>query len=117
MVVSQGDVWWTDVLDPTGSEAGYRRPVIVVQGDPLNRSRIATVVCVVVTSNLKWAKAPGNVRLSARESGLPRESVANVSQILTLDRSRLTEHVGRVGAAKLDMILDGIDVTLGRQPR
>ncbi len=114
MVVSQGDVWWTDLPDPTGSEAGYRRPVVVVQGDPLNRSRISTVVCVVVTSNMKWAKAPGNVRLSARESGLPQDSVANVSQILTLDRSRLGKHVGRVEAAKLDTILDGLDVVLGR---
>lgn len=114
MVVSQGDVWWTDLPDPAGSEPGYRRPVIVVQGDPLNRSRIPTVVCVVVTSNLKWAKAPGNVRLSARESGLPRDSVVNVSQILTLGRSRLTDQVGRIGAAKLDTVLTGIDVVLGR---
>ena len=114
MVVGQGDVWWTDLPDPTGSEPGYRRPVIVVQGDPLNRSRIATVVCVVVTSNLKWAKAPGNVRLSTQESGLPRDSVANVSQIVTLDRSRLIDHVGRIGAPRLDSILAGIDLVLGR---
>ena len=114
MVVSQGDVWWTDLPDPADSEPGYRRPVVVVQGDPLNRSRISTVVCVVVTSNLKWAKAPGNVRLSGRESGLPRDSVVNVSQILTLDRSRLTDHVGRIGVAKLDTILAGIDIVLGR---
>jgi len=114
VVVSQGDVWWTDLPGPAGSEPGYRRPVIVVQGDPLNRSRLATVVCVVVTSNLRWAKAPGNVRLTTRESGLPRDSVANVSQILTLDRSRLTDHVGRIGAAKLDAVIAGIDVVLGR---
>jgi mRNA interferase MazF len=100
--------------DPTGSEPGYRRPVIVVQGDPLNRSRIATVVCVVVTSNLKWAKAPGNVRLSAQDSGLPRDAVVNVSQIVTLDRSRLTDHAGRVDTPKLDSILAGIDLVLGR---
>lgn len=114
MVISQGDVWWTDLPDPAGSESGFRRPVIVVQGDPLNRSRISTVVCVVVTSNLKWAKAPGNVRLASRESGLPRDSVVNVSQILTLDRSLLTDHVGEIGTAKLDRILAGIDVVLGR---
>ena len=114
MVVSRGDVWWTDLPDPAGSEPGYRRPVVVVQGDPLNRSRIATVVCVVVTSNLKWAQAPGNVRLSAGESGLPRASVVNVSQIVTLDRSRLVEHVGRIGAPKLDSILVGIELVLGR---
>lgn len=114
MVVSQGDVWWTDLPDPAGSEPGFQRPVIVAQGDALNRSRIATFVCVVVTSNLPWANAPGNVQLSARESGLPRDSVVNVSQIVTLDRSRLTEHVGRVGAARLEAILDGIDIVLGR---
>ena len=88
--------------------------MVVVQGDSLNRSRIATVVCVVVTSNLKWAQAPGNVRLSARESGLPRDSVVNVSQIVTLDRSRLVDHVGRIGRPKLDSILAGIDLVLGR---
>ena len=114
MVVSQGDVWWTDLPNPAGSEPGYRRPVIVVQGDPLNRSRISTAVSVVVASDLKWAKAPGNVRLSARESGLPRDSVVNVSQILTLGRSRLTDQVGRIGAAKLDTVLAAIDVVLGR---
>jgi mRNA interferase MazF len=114
VVVSQGDVWWTDLPDPTGSEPGYRRPVVVVQGDPLNRSRLATVVCVVVTGNLKWAQAPGNVRLAAQESGLPRDSVVNVSQIVTLDRSRLAEQVGRIGAPRLDSILAGIDLVLGR---
>jgi mRNA interferase MazF len=114
VVVSQGDVWWTDLPDLTASEPGYRRPIVVVQGDPLNRSRIKTVVCVVVTSNLKWARAPGNVRLSARESGLPRDSVANVSQIVTLDRSRLVDHVGRIGRPKLETIVAGIGLVLGR---
>jgi mRNA interferase MazF len=114
VVVSQGDVWWADLAEPSGSEPGYRRPVVVVQGDDLNQSRISTVVCVAVTSNLKWAKAPGGVRLAARESGLPRDSVVNASQILTVDRTRLVEHAGRVGAARLDDILKGIDVVLGR---
>ena len=113
-MIGQGDVWWTDLPDPTGSAPGFRRPVIVVQGDALNRSRISTVVCVVVTSNLRWAKAPGNIRLAAGESGLPRDSVVNVSQIVTLDRARLTDHVGRVGAARLSAILAGIDIVLGR---
>jgi mRNA interferase MazF len=82
--------------------------------EPLNRSRIASVVCVVATSNLKWAQAPSNVRPSARESSLPRDSVVNVSQIVTLDRSRLVDHVGRIGPPKLDSILAGIDLILGR---
>lgn len=79
MVISRGDVWWADLSEPTGSGPGFRRPVVVVQGDALNRSRIATVVCVPLTSNLKWADAPGNVRLAPRFTGLSKESVANVS--------------------------------------
>jgi mRNA interferase MazF len=85
-----------------------------VQGDALNRSRIATVVCVPLTSNLKWADAPGNVRLAPRLTGLPKECVANVSQIITLDRSLLVQHVGKVPQGKLKSILSGIDVVLGR---
>jgi mRNA interferase MazF len=88
--------------------------VVVVQGDPLNRSRVATVVCVPLTSNLKWASAPGNVSLSPRATGLPKASVANVSQIVTLDRSQLTRRVGKIPGAKLALILAGIDVVLGR---
>lgn len=114
MVISQGDVWWADLPDPNGSGPGFRRPIVVVQGDALNRSQIATVVCVPLTSNLKWAGAPGNVALAARTSGLPKESVANVSQILTLDKSLLDDYVGKIPQAKLDLILSGIDVVLGR---
>ena len=114
MVVAQGDVWWADLADPVGSGPGLRRPIVVVQGDSLNRSRIATVVCVVLTSNLKWAEAPGNVLLAARSTGLPRDSVANVSQIVALDRTQLSERVGQVSRAKIAAILSGIDVVLGR---
>jgi mRNA interferase MazF len=88
--------------------------VIVVQGDPFNRSRIATVVCVALTSSLRWEAAPGNVLLSAKVTGLDRDSVANVSQIVTVDRSTLTERVGRLPRAKLQAVLHGIDVVLGR---
>ncbi len=114
MVVSQGDVWWADLPEPTGSGPGFRRPVVVVQGDALNRSRIATVVCVPLTSNLKWAGAPGNVSLSPQLTGLPQESIANVSQIVTLDKSLLAEHVGKLPQPKLKLILSGIDIVLGR---
>src|SRR5437773_5826974 len=100
MVVAQGDVCWADLPAPTGSEPGFRRPVIVVQGDALNRSRIATVVCVPLTSNLKWADAPGNLRLGARATGLPKDSVANASQIVSLDKSVLTERVGKISASR-----------------
>ncbi len=96
MVISQGEIWWADLPAPTGSGRGFRRPVAVVQSDALNQSRISTVVCVPLTSNLKWALAPGNVSLSARVTGLPKDSVANVSQIMPLDKSLLTERAGKL---------------------
>mgnify|MGYP003477332928 CR=1 FL=1 len=114
MVIAQGDVCWADMSDPVGSEPGFRRPVVVVQGSAFNRSRIATVVCVPLTSNLKWADAPGNVLLPARSTGLSKASVANVSQIVTLDRSVLTERVGRVSRAQMEAMLAGIGIVLGR---
>lgn len=114
MVISQGEVWWAELGPPRGSEPGFRRPVVVVQGDALNRSRIATVVCVPLTSNLVWADAPGNVLLSAGATGLPKDSVANVSQVVTLDKSVLADRVGKLARAKTELLLAGIDVVLGR---
>ena len=114
MVISQGEVWWAELGFPSGSEPGFRRPVVVVQGDALNRSRIATAVCVPLTSNLAWADAPGNVLLSAGTTGLPKDSVANVSQVVTLDKDVLTERVGKISRAKTELLLSGIDVVLGR---
>ena len=96
--IAQGDVWWAELGQPTGSGPGFRRPVVVVQGNSLNRSRLATVVCVPLTSNLAWADAPGNVLLRAKATGLTKDSVANVSSIVTLDRSVLTDYVGRLSA-------------------
>ncbi len=114
MTIAQGDVWWADLPEARGSEPGFRRPVVVVQGDALNRSRIATVVCVPLTSNLRWAAAPGNVLLTSSVTGLPKESVANVSQLVTLDRTGLTERAGKLSRSKLALVLSGIDVVLGR---
>ena len=114
VTVSQGEVWWADLGEPRGSKPGFRRPVLVVQGDALNRSRIATAVCVALTSNVKWASAPGNVLLSESATGLPKESVANVSQIVTLDKSELTARAGKLPKAKLHLVLSGVDVVLGR---
>jgi len=114
VVISQGDVWWADLPAPAGSGPGFRRPVVVVQGEALNRSRLATVVCVPLTSNLRWGLAPGNVRLSASITGLPKDSVANVSQIVSVDKDFLTERTGRLSASKVALILAGIDVVLGR---
>lgn len=114
MVISQGEVWWARLPSPTGSGPGFRRPVVVVQGDALNRSRIATVVCVPLTSNLKWADAPGNVRLPARTTNLPKDSVANVSQVVALDKVLLTDRVGSLSRSKVELLLAGVDVVLGR---
>jgi mRNA interferase MazF len=114
VVIAQGDVCWADLPDPVGSGPGFRRPILVVQGDAFNRSRVATIVCVPLTSNLKWAEAPGNVRLPARSSGLLKDSVANVSQIVTLDRALLTERVGRISKKQLELVFAGLDVVLGR---
>ena len=97
-----------------GSGPGFRRPVVVVQGDALNRSRVATVVCVPLTSNLKWALAPGNVHLPARLSGLPKDSVANVSQIVSVDKELLTARVGKLPRSSLELVLSGIDILLGK---
>ena len=113
-MIAQGEIWWAELADPTGSGPGFRRPVVVVQGDAFNASTLATVVIVPLTSNLQWANAPGNVRLTARMTGLPRDSVANVSQILTVDRDVLRDRTGKVAAAKLDLVLTGLDVVLGR---
>jgi len=114
MVISQGEVWWADLPDPEGSGPGFRRPVVVIQCDALNRSRISTVVCVPLTSNLKWSLAPGNVRLSARLTGLPKDSVANVSQNVTVDKLFLTGRVGKLPSPKLDLLLTGVGVVLGK---
>jgi mRNA interferase MazF len=114
MVISQGDVWWADLGEPVGSQPGFRRPVVVVQGDSFNRSRIATIVCIPLTSNLRLADAPGNVLLEADATGLSKDSVANVSQPVTLDRVSLMERVGKLSDAKLDLVLYGIDVVLSR---
>ena len=113
-MIAQGEVWWADLPEPAGSGPGFRRPVIVIQGDALNRSRIATVVCVPLTSNLKWADAPGNVRLPRGLTGLSKDSVANVSQIVAIDRSLLSERTGKLSRSRLDSILSGVDVILGR---
>ena len=114
VAVARGEIWWADLSEPTGSEPGFRRPVIVVQGDPLNRSRIGTVVVVPLTSNLQWADAPGNVLLSAEVTTLSKDSVANVSQIITIDKETLTERISKLPQNKLDLVYAGIDIILDR---
>jgi mRNA interferase MazF len=114
VVIGQGDIWWADLAEPVGSAPGYRRPVLVVQSDPFNRSQLATVVCVVLTSNLRWSGAPGNVMLRAKDTGLDRDSVANISRLVTVDKQQLTERVGVVPTKQLTAVLSGIDLLLGR---
>jgi len=114
VVIAQGDIWWADLGEPRGSQPGYWRPILIVQSDRFNDSGINTVVGVVVTGQMKWAVAPGNVRLAAGMTGLDRESVANVSQIVTVDRRSLGERIGSVARSKFERILDGIELLLGR---
>lgn len=114
VTISQGDIWWADLSEPSGSEPGYRRPVIVVQGESVNRSKIATVICVPLTSKMQWEDAPGNVSLSSKLTGLPKDSVANVSQIITIDRKSLTELAGKLSLAKIELIFSGVDIVFGR---
>jgi mRNA interferase MazF len=105
-------VWWADLAGPRGSEPGNRRPVLLIQNDAFNRSRLQTVIAVALTGNLRLVDAPGNVLIPARDSGLPRDSVANVSQIITIDRGALTERVGRIPRPLLDQVADGVRLAL-----
>ena len=114
MVISQGEIWWADLPPPVGSGSGFRRPVVVIQGDAFNRSRIATVVCVPLTTNLRWSNVPGNVLLSAQTTGLPQDSVANASLVISLDKELLSERVARLSRAKLELILAALDAVTGR---
>lgn len=110
--MQRGEIWWAELPDPTGATSGYRRPVVIVQADAFTQSRIATVIVVAVTSNLRLATAPGNVFLAARESGLPKDSVINVSQILTLDKTVLDTQVGHLAASTLIEVERGIRLVL-----
>jgi mRNA interferase MazF len=114
VVISQGEVWWAELPLPVGSGPGFRRPVIVVQSDAFNRSRIATVVCIPLTSNTRWANVPGNVLLSSKATSLPADSVANASQVVSIDKALLVERVGKLAPAKFELVLTGLDTVLGR---
>ena len=109
----RGQVWWASLPRPSGSGPGYRRPVLVMQANPFNESAIRTVVVVAITSNTRLGSGPGNVRCQPRETGLARESVANVSQVLTVDKSLLTERVGTLPARTLTEVEDGLRLVLG----
>ena len=111
--MQRGEIWWANLAVPRGSEPGYRRPVVILQQDDFNRSRIATVIAVVLISNLRLQDAPGNVLLRTRDSSLPKDSVANVSQLVTLDKSSLTERITSLPAATLKQVESGVRLVLG----
>jgi mRNA interferase MazF len=110
--VRRGEVWWAELPEPVASEPGYRRPVLVVQSDDFNRSRIHTVITVVLTTNLRLAEAPGNVAVAKEDTALPADSVANVSQIITLDKTFLTERMSLVSERIMMSVEDGIRMVL-----
>jgi mRNA interferase MazF len=112
VVIERGQIWWADLGEPPGSEPGFRRPILVVQSDAFNRSRLRTVVAVVLTSNLRLVEAPGNVLVPAKTSGLPKDSVVNVSQIITVDRDFLSEPAGRIRGPLLKDVENGLRLVL-----
>ena len=113
MVIERGEVWWAHLGEPDGAEPGYRRPVVLVQSDAFNRSRLRTVIAVVLMTNLRLLDAPGNVLIPAKASELPRDSVANVSQVLTLDRDFLLERAGRLRGQPMKDLENGLRLVLG----
>ena len=115
MVINQGDIYWIELDEPEGSEPGFRHPHVIVQNNLFNRSAIKTILVCPLTSNLKRAGAPGNVLLDKKESGLPKQSVVNVSQLFTVEKSQLDEYVGSLSPKRIDEILKGIYLVL--EPR
>ncbi len=110
--MQRGEIWWADLPDPSGAASGYRRPVLLLQADAFTRSRIATVIAIVVTGDLRLATAPGNILLPSVDSGLPKDSVINVSQIVTLDKQSLDGLVGQISARTLDQVEHGVRLVL-----
>ncbi len=112
MVIDRGSIWWADLGEPRGSEPGYRRPLLVIQADAFNRSRIQTVIAAVLTTNLRLVDAPGNVLVPATTSGLRRDSVANVSQLITVNREDLQERSGQLDAETMRRVNAGLRLVL-----
>ncbi len=113
MTIERGQVWTAEMGEPEGSEPGYNRPVLIVQSDAFNRSRLHTVIAVVLSTNLRLVDAPGNVLIPAKASGLKKDSVANVSQVITIDREFLIELTGRVRGVYLKDVETGLRLVLG----
>lgn len=111
-MVNRGEIWWVDLPEPNASEPGYARPVLVLQANPFNHSRIPTVIVLALSSNMRLTEAPGNVVLTTKQTGLPKASVANVSQILTLDKRFLRDKTAEISAKTMKLIDDGIRLAL-----
>jgi len=112
VVIQRGDIRWVYLPQPEGSEPGYQRPVVIVQSDSFNQSRIETVLGVALTTNLRLADAPGNVRLPSRQTGLPRDCIAHVSQLITMNKTALGERVGPLPAGLMRKVEDGLRMVL-----
>ena len=112
MNIQQGDIFWVELGEPTGSEPAFRHPYVVIQNNVFNASRLNTVVLCALTSNLRRAKAPGNVLLRKGEAGLPKESVVNITQIITVDKSDLGKRIGSLPKGKVNQILEGVKLLL-----
>jgi len=112
MVIRQGDIYWADLAEPVGSQPGYRRPVVVIQNNLFNRTRINTVVVCHLTGNLNRANSPGNVLLARGEANLPARSVANITQIATIDKAALVEKIGTLARKRLGEVLQGVGLLL-----
>jgi mRNA interferase MazF len=108
MIIRQGDIYWVNLREPTGSEPGYRHPHVVIQNNLFSRSRISTVVVMSLTPNLKRARAPGNVLLNKGEANLEKQSVVNISQIFTVNKNDLREKIGSLAEARMEEILSGL---------
>ena len=112
----RGEIWWADLPTPKASEPGFSRPILIVQSDYFNRSRIQTIVAVGLTSNFRLAQAPGNVLLNSRKTGLPKDSVANISQITALDKSSLRDICGKLDESTMSRVETGLKLLLGIFP-
>lgn len=112
MVIQRGEIWWASLSTPSGSQPGFRRPVLIIQANEFNRSRINTVIAIAITSNLRLVEAPGNVLLTAEDSGLNQDSVANVSQVITVDKSFLTEKISKLNPQLIEIVDNGLRLSM-----
>ena len=112
MVIQLGEIWWASLGKPSGSQPGYRRPMLIIQSNEFNLSRINTAMAVVITSNLRLAQAPGNVLLNAKSTGLKKDSVANVSQVVTVDKAFLTEKIGKLTTQQIETVNNGLRLAM-----